>query len=79
MWHLAAIEHAADAIVVADLDGTIRYVNPAFERNTGLGRDCVIGQDVRSLAADEQPAATLKGLWAAIRRGEVWTGELINR
>lgn len=79
MWHMTAIEHVADAIVVADLDGTIRYVNPAFERDTGLGRDCLIGQDVRSLAADEQPAATVKGLWAAIRRGEVWTGELINR
>lgn len=78
-WHMAAIEHAADAIVVADLDGTIRYVNPAFERTAGLGRDCVIGQNVRILAADEQPAATIKGLWAAIRRGEVWTGELINR
>ncbi len=79
MWHLAAIEHVADAIIVADLDGTIRYVNPAFERDTGLGRDGVIGQNVRILAADEQPAATIKGLWAAIRRGEVWTGELINR
>ena len=79
MWRMAAIEHAADAIVVADLDGMIRYVNPAFERDTGLGRDCLIGQDVRILAADEEPAATIKGLWAAIRRGEVWTGELINR
>ena len=79
MWHMAAIEHAADAIVVAELDGTIRCVNPAFERDTGLGRDGAIGQNVRILAADEQPAATIEGLWAAIRRGEVWTGELINR
>lgn len=79
MWHMTAVEHAADAIVVADLDGTIRYVNPAFERDTGLGRDGAIGRDVRILAADEQPAATIKGLWASIRRGEVWIGELINR
>ncbi|MEX1172797.1 MAG: EAL domain-containing protein, partial [Chloroflexota bacterium] len=79
MWHLAAIEHAADAIVVADLDGTIRYVNPAFERNTDLDGDCVIGQSVRILAASEQPPATTKRLGAAIRRGAVWTGELITR
>ncbi len=78
-WYLAAIEHAADAIVVVDLDGTIRYVNPAFERDTGLGRDYLIGQNVRTLPTGEQPAARIRSLWAAIRRGDVWTGELVNR
>ena len=78
-WHLAAIEHAADAIVVDDLDGAICYVNPAFERDSGLRREDVLGRDVRALAAVEQPRAAIRGLWAAIRRGEVWTGELVNR
>ena len=32
---VAAIEHAPDAVIVVDLDGTILYVNPAFERSTG--------------------------------------------
>ena len=31
----AAVEQTADAIVVTDLDGTIRYVNPAFTTLTG--------------------------------------------
>jgi PAS domain-containing protein len=69
-WHLAAIEHAADAIVVTDLDGAIRYVNPAFERNSGLGRENVLGQDVHRLASAEQPVAALDGLRAAICHGE---------
>ena len=29
---LAALESAGEAIVIADLDGKITYVNPAFER-----------------------------------------------
>lgn len=78
-WHREAIEHAADAIVVADLDGTIRYVNRAFERDTGLGVDDLIGQNVRILHADEQPPVTNRRLMTAIRRGEIWTGQLITR
>jgi PAS domain S-box-containing protein len=78
-WHLAAIEHAADAVFVVDLDGTIQYVNLAFERDTGVARSAALGTDVRRSIAAEQPAASMEGLWAALRRGEVWTGELINR
>ena len=78
-WHLAAIEHATDGIVVTDLDGTIRYVNPAFERDTGHGRDDLVGQNIRILHAAEQPASSTRRLRAAIRRGEDWTGELISR
>lgn len=78
-WHLPAIEHAADAIMVADVDGTIRYVNPVFERDIGLGLGVVLGQDVRCLTAVEQPAATLDRPWSVVGRGRVWTGELSIR
>ncbi len=78
-WLTVAIEHAADAIAVTDLAGTIHYVNAAFERNIGLSRSDLLGTDIRRLAAAEQPAASIEARWAALRRGEVWTGELINR
>lgn len=78
-WHLAVIEHAADAIVVSDLAGTIHYVNPAFERDTGLRREAAIGQHLRILDGGQQPAAHLRAMWATIRRGEIWAGELIHR
>jgi PAS domain S-box-containing protein len=76
---MAAIEHAADAIVVTDRAGTIRYVNPAFERAANPGPDCVIGQNIRILTSDGQPPATAKALLAAIGRGETWAGDLVIR
>ncbi|MEW5992521.1 MAG: EAL domain-containing protein [Chloroflexota bacterium] len=76
---LAAIEHAADAVIVVDLEGTILYVNAAFERSTGHHRGDVIGMNVHRLPAAEQPAASIEALWATLRRGEVWTGEFVHR
>ena len=35
---VSAIEEASDAVVIADSDGTIQYVNPAYTRMTGYTR-----------------------------------------
>jgi PAS domain S-box-containing protein len=76
---VAAIEHAPDAVIVVDLDGTILYVNPAFERSTGRHHSDVVGTNVHRLPAAEQPPASIEALWATIRRGEVWAGEFVHR
>ena len=76
---VAAIEHAPDAVIVVDLAGTIRYVNPAFERSTGRHRRDVVGTNVHRLPAAEQPTASIEALWATLRRGEVWAGEFVHR
>ena len=34
----AAVEHAGDAIAIMDANGTINYVNPQYERQTGFKR-----------------------------------------
>jgi PAS domain S-box-containing protein len=78
-WLAVAIEHAADAVIVVDLDGTILYVNPAFERSTGRHRRDVVGTNARGLPAAEQPTASIEALWATLRRGEVWAGEFVHR
>ncbi len=78
-WHLAAIEHAADAVVAADLDGTIQYVNAAFERDTGLDRKAIVGANVRRLAEAGQTTISTKAVWVTIRRGGVWSGNLASR
>jgi PAS domain S-box-containing protein len=79
-WHLAAVEQAADAIVVADLAGRIQYANPMFVRDAGVQRDGLIGQAASWLAVAETPdAAATEALWSAIRRGDVWRGELTTR
>ena len=78
-WHVTAIEHAADAILVADLVGTVQYVNAAFERDSGLGRDTVLGSHLRRFAAPKRTTISTKAVWDAIRRGETWSGDLVSR
>lgn len=74
-----AVEQAAEAILVTDIDGTIIYVNPAFEKITGYSQAEVIGQNPRMLKSGRQDRAFYKQMWDTIKRGEVWSGRLSNR
>ncbi len=75
----AAVEQTSDSVVITDLAGTIEYVNPAFERASGYGRDEAIGQNPRILKSGRQSAAFYGALWGRLTRGESWSGTLINR
>jgi len=74
-----AVEQAAESIVITDTDGTIQYVNPAFERTTGYARDEIIGQNPRLLKSEKEDSALYDDLWETIKRGDVWTGHFTNR
>jgi PAS domain S-box-containing protein len=76
---IAALEQAADGIVITDTNGKIQYVNAAFTSLTGYTSDEVVGQNPRILKSGTQLPATYEQLWTTIRSGEVWRGELINR
>ena len=75
----AAVEQAADGIVITDNNGKIQYVNPAFSLMTGYSRQDVVGHHPRILKSGRQPAKFYKELWNIIRSGQVWHGELVNR
>jgi PAS domain S-box-containing protein len=75
----AALQQAADAIFIADLNGVIEFVNPAFERITGYRRDEIIGKTPRLLKSGDQDPEFYDALWTTIRRGDVWTGFVRNR
>ncbi len=74
-----AIEQAGEAVVVTDLEGTIQYVNPAFEQATGYSRLEAVGRNPRILKSGRQDEAFYKNLWDTIGRGETWRGRFVNR
>ncbi len=76
---VAAVDQAADAIVITDTSGRIQYVNPAFTALTGFSSDEAVGQNPRILKSGRQPDSTYEQLWSTIQSGAVWQGELINR
>jgi diguanylate cyclase (GGDEF)-like protein/PAS domain S-box-containing protein len=75
----AALEAAANAIVITDFRGTIQWVNPAFTTMTGYSAEEVLGKNPRLLKSGLQPQSYYANLWSTISSGRVWHGELVNR
>ena len=73
------VEQTAEAVIMTDPDGTITYVNPAFERITGYSAAEAIGRNPRLLKSGNQSTETYRGLWDRITAGESWSGTFVNR
>jgi PAS domain S-box-containing protein len=73
------IEQSPESIVFADINGTIEYVNAAFEKVTGYSREEVIGQNPRLLQSGLTPPERYRELWATLTAGLPWQGEFVNK
>ncbi|HEX6734100.1 MAG TPA: PAS domain S-box protein, partial [Azonexus sp.] len=74
-----AVEQSPEGICITDADGNIEYVNRAFMTSSGYAWDELIGRNPRLLNAGHTPRAVYEAMWATLRAGEVWIGELVNR
>ena len=76
----AALQAAANAVVISDRDGTIEWVNPAFTRLTGYAAAEAVGRNPRDLVkSGKHPPEFYRNLWQTIVAGRTWHGETINR
>lgn len=73
-----ATEAAGHAVYITDADGTIEYVNPAFEEMTGYEATEAIGETPQLLDAGEMDNTHFDHLWETISRGGVWEEEILN-
>lgn len=71
-----AVEQNPNIIIVTEADGTIEYVNAAFESMTGYPRADVIGRKPSVLAAGTTPRWVYDNLWHTVRGRREWRGEL---
>lgn len=77
--HAAALEAAANGIVITDRQGDITWVNQAYTHMTGYAPADVLGQNPRLLKSGKHTPEFYRKLWNTILAGEVWRGEIINR
>ena len=75
-----ATEQAGEGIIITDPQGTIQYVNPAFERITGYARQEALGKSVGILRSERPDQDDLfESMWRRLSQGESWSGRMINR
>ena len=77
-WRLA-IERSSDTIFMTAADGTITYVNPAFETLYGFTSAEAVGRTPRLLKSGVQDPAFYAQLWSRLLAREVVPVELVNR
>jgi PAS domain S-box-containing protein len=76
----AALNAAANAIVITDRAGAIQWSNPAFSELTGYTAAETTGRDPGELVkSGRHDRAFYQDLWETILSGQVWRGEMINR
>ena len=76
----AALNAAAQAMVITDRSGAIEWINPAFTELTGYTETEAVGKNPRDLVRSSvHDEAVYKDLWDTILAGRVWRGEITNR
>jgi PAS domain S-box-containing protein len=75
----SAVEQTTESIAITDLQGRLEYVNEAFVRVSGYGREELLGRNPRILQSGRTPQSTYRSLWAALAEGRSWHGEFHNR
>ena len=76
----AALNAAANAIVITDAEGNLQWANQAFNNLTGYQPVEAIGKNSRDLVkSGRHDRLFYKQLWDTVLAGKIWTGEMINR
>ncbi len=76
----AALEAAANAIVITNRAGIIQWANPAFTNFTGYAIAEAAGRNPSELIkSGKHEPAFYKNMWDTILGGQVWHGEITNR
>src|SRR5438132_9469996 len=75
----AALQAAANAIMITDQAGKIIWINPSFTQQTGYSFEEVRGKSPRLLKSGKQNRAFYEEMWDTILSGKVWRSTIINR
>ena len=72
-------EQSPVSIVFTDKNGIIEYVNPKLTELTGYSADELLGKNPRIFKSGHTTEAEYEQFWEAIRSGQEWHGEFLNR
>ncbi|MBL8733167.1 MAG: response regulator [Planctomycetes bacterium] len=79
MSALRAVLDAQAIVSITDRSGRIVDANPNFCALSGYSREQLIGQHHRIVNSGHHPPEFWRTMWATVRGGDIWRGEVCNR
>lgn len=76
---VTAIEQSVETVIITDSQGAIEYVNPAFEKISGYGKEEVIGRNPRFLKGTENDSELYKTVLSTLTSGKPWKGRMVSK
>ena len=74
-----AIEQAGESVMIATVDGTVVYANPATAVTTGYPLQEILGGTTAKFASGLHDKEFYKGIRETLRAGGTWRGVMVNR
>jgi len=71
-----AVEQSPVSIVITDPDGRAQYVNSKYTEVSGHTLEDILDREIEVLRNGHPDAASFDSLWATVRAGGEWRGEL---
>jgi PAS domain S-box-containing protein len=75
----AAMEAAANGILITDPKGIILWTNPAITQISGYPACDLIGQSTHLFSSGRHDQSFYQQMWETVLSGKVWQGETTNR
>lgn len=75
----SAVQQSPSAVLIANLEGTIEYVNPSFTRLTGYTAEEAVGRNPSLLRAPHTTPEQYRRLWQTLLSGGIWQEEIQDR
>jgi PAS domain S-box-containing protein len=74
-----ALHSIGEGLVITDPEGTIQYVNPAFEQISGYSYAELLGGNPRMLQSGQHDETFYRTMWETIAAGQVWKGSFVDK
>jgi len=74
-----AIQHSPACVVITNLEGKIKIVNPSFTQITGYLSEDIVGKDISILHSDSNSNNKFQDIISTVVNGKDWQGEFHNK